>query len=76
MTERKPKFRFPRPLLPSLITIAVMGVLAYFLLALPYGNTPPPPDEISETITVTATVDTQVHFTRTVSEGIGISGEQ
>ncbi len=75
MTERKPKFRFPRSLLPLLVMIAAVGILAYFTLTLPIENVPPP-DEISETITVTATVDTQVHFTRTVSEGIGISGEQ
>ena len=71
MTERKPKFRFPRLLLPSLVVIAIIGVLAYFTLTLPIENVPPP-DEISESITVTATVDTHVHFTRTVSEGIGI----
>lgn len=54
----------------TLMLVAIVVIFAFLVLS--EGNVPPP-DEISESITVTATVDTQVHFTRTVSEGLGIS---
>lgn len=56
-------------LIPMLVAI----ILAFSLL--PGGNEPPP-DKIGETITITATVDTQIHYSRTVSEVISISAEK
>lgn len=52
------------------IPIVVAIVLAFSVFS---GGSSPPSDKIGETITITATVGTQVHFARTVSDGIGVS---
>ncbi|MBA7627664.1 hypothetical protein ES703_35131 [subsurface metagenome] len=57
------------------LSIPIMVAIVVAFSVLPDGSLPPS-DKIGETITITETVDTQVNFTRTVSEGIGVSAEK